>query len=70
MNQQHEHHHAHHEHTFRHRRSFLKDLEKLGDEYLIRKSPLQIPHKRKDVIVKLLPILVLIAAILTLPGIL
>lgn len=63
----HTHHNTHHNH--RHPWSFLRDLEKLGDEYLVEKAPLQIPHKWKLVIAKLLPILVLIAAIVSIPGI-
>lgn len=69
MNEQHGASHSHHTHHFRHRRGFLHDLEKLGDEHLVRKAPLQIPHKWKAIIAKLLPILVLVVAIVSVPGI-
>ena len=62
--------HAHHDHHYKHPWPFLRDIEKIGDEYLVRKAPYQLPHKWKDVVVKLLPILTLIVAIIALPGLL
>lgn len=72
MTEIHEHHthHEHQNHHYKHPWPFLGDVEKLGDEYLVRKAPWQLPHKWKDVIAKILPILVLIVAIISLPGIL
>lgn len=71
----HEHHHGNHgQHTggqhFVHAWPFLRHIESLGDEYLIRKAPWQMPHHLRLVIGKVLPVLALIVAILALPGIL
>jgi|GEM_PF-5642502 len=65
-----EHHHAHHDHHYTHPRPFLKEIEKMGDDYLVRKAPYQLPHKWKDIIAKILPVLALIVAIISIPGIL
>lgn len=68
MNEQH-HHHTQHDNHYKHPWPFLREMEKMGDEYLIRKAPWQVPHKWKDFIAKVIPVVVLIVAILSIPGI-
>lgn len=65
----HDQHAYHHEHHHRHPWPFLAKLEQLGDEYLIRKAPWHLPHKWKETIAKILPAIVLIVAIISVPGI-
>ena len=66
----HQTHHEHHRaHSFTHVRPFLGDIEKLGDDYLVKKALRQMPASRKDFIVKVLPWLVIISAILSIPAI-
>lgn len=68
MNEQTTHHHEHsHHHHYTHPWAFLSDMEKLGDEYLVRRAPWQIPHSWKTAIAKILPILAILIAVLTLP---
>ena len=61
--------HQEYHHHYKHPRSFLRDIEKLGDEYLVRKAPYQLPHSWKQAIAKILPVLTLIVAILAIPWI-
>ena len=61
--------HHHHAHAFKHVRPFLGDIEKLGDQYLVRKAPWQMPNSWKEFIVKVLPRLVIISAVLSIPSI-
>ena len=74
MHENHGHHHGHHHSQggqhFVHSWAFLRHIENLGDEYLIRKAPWQLPHHLRQAIGKVLPVLALIVAILALPGIL
>ncbi len=70
MNETHGHEGHHHNHSFTHPWPFLRDIEKLGDDYLVRKAPWQLPHNWKEIIAKLLPVLALIVALLAIPGIL
>ena len=62
-------HHSQGHHNYRHPWPFLAYLERLGEEYLIRKAPWQLPQKWKEIIVKILPVIVMIVAILSIPGI-
>ncbi len=47
--------------------SFVKDIEKLGDEYLVAKAPFQLPAGIKDFLVKAAPYVTIIMLILSLP---
>lgn len=62
-------HHEHHHHAFKHVWPFLGDIEKLGDQYLVKKAFWQMPTSWKEFIVKVLPWLVIISAVLSIPSI-
>ncbi len=49
---------------------FLKDVEKLGDEYLVEKAPFTIPQDIKDFIVKAAPYVTILGLIISLPAVL
>lgn len=61
------HHHEHAHQRFTHPWPFLKEIEKLGDEYLVRRAPRQFPQTWKNAVVKILPVIVLIVAIISIP---
>lgn len=67
--QSHHHEHGHQRSHYTHPWSFLKQLENMGDEYLVRKAPWPLPHNRKVAISKVLPVLALIIAIISIPHI-
>ncbi len=71
MYDQHSHHYEHHHQRahYTHPWAFLKQLENMGDEYLVRKAPWILPHNRKAAIAKVLPVLALIIAIVSIPHI-
>lgn len=62
-------HHEHHNHAHKHVWPFLGEIEKIGDDYLVKKAFWQMPASWKDFIVKVLPWLVIISAILSIPAI-
>lgn len=49
---------------------FLKDVEKLGDEYLVEKAPFTIPQDIKEFIVKAAPYVTILGLIISLPAVL
>lgn len=49
---------------------FIKDIEKLGDEYLVEKAPFAIPQDIKEFIVKAAPYITILWLIVSLPVIL
>lgn len=51
-------------------KGMIAKLEALLDEYMVTKAPFQIPLNGKEVIVKVAPYLVIIAAVIAIPAIL
>lgn len=49
--------------------TFIKDLEKLWDEYLVQNAPFEIPTNIKDVLVQAAPYITIILLIIMLPAV-
>jgi len=71
-NHEHHHHESHEHHhedrIYHHKWAFLGDLEKLGNDYLIKKAPFLMPLRRKEFVAKVLPVLVILFGVVAIPA--